>query len=96
MDVPHVLPVSIYCFTTLMSTDMYLSGLGLSIFASVLQEIFYFKPQTIYVSNVFLCVIAYVLGEALSKVIPRKGVIGKYLNPHPFNMKEHTYVSAGL
>ncbi|KAG9516606.1 OPT superfamily oligopeptide transporter, partial [Aureobasidium melanogenum] len=68
-------------------------GLGLSIFASVLQEIFYFKPQTIYVSNVFLCVIAYVLGEAMSKVLPSKGVIGSYLNPHPFNMKEHAAIT---
>lgn len=64
----------------------------MSIFASVLQEIFYFKPQTIYVSNVFLCVIAYVLGEAMSKVLPSKGVVGSYLNPHAFNMKEHAYV----
>lgn len=67
-------------------------GFGLSIFASVLQEIFYFKPQTIYVSSVFLCVIAYVLGEAMAKILPSKGVLGKYLNPHPFNMKEHAYV----
>jgi hypothetical protein len=64
-------------------------GFGLAIFASVLQEIFYFKPQTIYVSNVFLCVIAYVLGEGMSKVLPSKGKIGLFLNPHPFNMKEH-------
>ncbi|KAI4736201.1 OPT superfamily oligopeptide transporter [Aureobasidium sp. EXF-12298] len=72
---------------------MFFLGLGLSIFASVLQEIFYFKPQTIYVSNVFLCVIAYVLGEAMSKVLPSKGVIGSYLNPHPFNMKEHAAIT---
>ncbi|CAD0048357.1 unnamed protein product, partial [Aureobasidium pullulans] len=68
-------------------------GFGLSIFASVLQEIFYFKPQTIYVSSVFLCVIAYVLGEAMAKVLPSKGVLGKYLNPHPFNMKEHAAIT---
>ncbi|KAH0360275.1 OPT superfamily oligopeptide transporter, partial [Aureobasidium melanogenum] len=68
-------------------------GFGLSIFASVLQEIFYFKPQTIYVSNVFLCVIAYVLGEAMAKILPSKGVIGSYLNPHPFNMKEHAAIT---
>jgi hypothetical protein len=64
-------------------------GFGLSIFASVLQGIFYFNPQTIYVSSVFLCIIAYVLGEAMAKVLPSKGVLGKYLNPHPSNMKEH-------
>ncbi|KAI5271550.1 OPT superfamily oligopeptide transporter [Aureobasidium subglaciale] len=68
-------------------------GLGLSIFASVLQEIFYFKPQTILVSNVFLCVIAYVLGEAMAKILPSEGIIGSYLNPHPFNMKEHAAIT---
>ncbi|KAI4765438.1 OPT superfamily oligopeptide transporter [Aureobasidium sp. EXF-3400] len=72
---------------------MFFLGFGLSIFASVLQEIFYFKPQTIYVSSVFLCVIAYVLGEAMAKVLPSKGVIGSYLNPHPFNMKEHAAIT---
>ncbi|KAI4843790.1 OPT superfamily oligopeptide transporter, partial [Aureobasidium sp. EXF-8845] len=72
---------------------MFFLGFGLSIFASVLQEIFYFKPQTIYVSSVFLCVIAYVLGDAMARVLPSKGVIGSYLNPHPFNMKEHATIT---
>ncbi|KAI4843230.1 OPT superfamily oligopeptide transporter, partial [Aureobasidium sp. EXF-8845] len=72
---------------------MFFLGFGLSIFASVLQEIFYFKPQTIYVSSVFLCVIAYVLGDAMARVLPSKGVIGSYLNPHPFNMKEHAAIT---
>ncbi|KAG4420066.1 hypothetical protein IFR04_006825 [Cadophora malorum] len=51
-------------------------GLGLSCFGSVLQEIFYFKPQTIYVSVVFLT-----------------GSIGRFLNPGPFNMKEHASIT---
>ncbi|KAF2722237.1 OPT-domain-containing protein [Polychaeton citri CBS 116435] len=67
-------------------------GVGLSIFASVLQEIFYFKPQTIYVSQVFLTVLAYILGEAMAFVIPRKGFL-KYLNPHPFHLKEHAAIT---
>ncbi|KAK5112776.1 hypothetical protein LTR62_003874 [Meristemomyces frigidus] len=67
-------------------------GIGLSIFGSVLQEIFYFKPQTIYVSVVFLCVIGYVLGELMALAIPRKGIL-RYLNPHPFNMKEHAAIT---
>lgn len=67
-------------------------GLGLSVFGSVLQEIFYFKPQTIFVSVVFLCVIAYVLGEALAAIIPRKGIL-RYLNPGPFNQKEHAAIT---
>lgn len=67
-------------------------GLGLSIFGGVLQEIFYFKPQVIYVSQVFLTAVAYVLGEALAYIIPRKGRIGRSLNPGPFNHKEHAAV----
>jgi len=89
MDFPHVFPVSSIACVYHRDADDTTRGFGLSIFASVLQEIFYFKPQTIYVSSVFLCVIAYVLGEAMAKVLPSKGVIGSYLNPHPFNMKEH-------
>ncbi|THW83937.1 OPT superfamily oligopeptide transporter [Aureobasidium pullulans] len=67
-------------------------GIGLSIFASVLQEIFYFKPQTIFVSLVFLTVIAYVLGDAMAFAIPRRGWL-RYLNPHEFNQKEHAAIT---
>ena len=69
-----------------------LTGCGLSIFASILQEIFYFKPQTIYVSVVFLTVIGYVLGEFMAYAIPRWGFL-KYLNPGPFNQKEHAAIT---
>lgn len=70
----------------------HLAGIGLAIFGSVLQEIFYFKPQTIYVSVVFLCVIAYVLGEFMAFAIPRVGPL-RYLNPGPFNQKEHAAIT---
>ena len=29
----------------------------------------------------------------MSYIIPRKGVIGRFLNPHPFNMKEHAAIT---
>lgn len=67
-------------------------GTGLSIFSAVLQEIFYFKPQTIFVSLVFLTVIAYVLGDLMAIAIPRKGFL-RYLNPGPFNQKEHAAIT---
>ncbi len=56
----------------------------------MLQEIYYFKPQTIYVSLVFITVIAYALGELLA-LIPQAG-IGRFLNPFPFNSKEHAFI----
>jgi len=67
-------------------------AIGLAIFASVLQEIYYFKPQTIYVSVTFLTVVAYPIGEGLAWIIPRKGAVGRWLNPHPFNSKEHAAI----
>lgn len=69
-----------------------MSGIGLSVFGSVLQEIFFFKPQTVLVSIVFLTVIAYVLGEAMSIAIPRIKPL-KWLNPFPFNSKEHAAIT---
>ncbi len=57
-----------------------------------MQEIYYFKPQVIYVSVVFLTVISYVLGEGLAFIIPRKGAIGRFLNPGAFNSKEHAFI----
>jgi hypothetical protein len=38
---------------------------------------------------VFLAVITYMLGELMAFIIPKKGIIGRWLNPHPFNVKEH-------
>jgi hypothetical protein len=44
----------------------------------VLQEIYYFKPQAIYVSIVFMTVLAYAFGEAWALF--------------PFNSKEHAFI----
>lgn len=76
-------------------------GVGLSIFGSVLGEIYYFKPQTLLVNGIFLLMIAYVLGEAMSHLIPRHtkraglqwlNPVLWFLNPHPFNIKEHVMI----
>jgi hypothetical protein len=58
-------------------------GFGLSAFGSVLSTIYFFKPQALSVSTIFLGCISYVLGEMMSHLIPRKGRIGRLLNPHP-------------
>ncbi|KAM5354772.1 hypothetical protein ACJ41O_001418 [Fusarium nematophilum] len=65
-------------------------SIGLSVFGAVLQEIMYFKPQVVYVSVMFLTVLAETLGTGLATIIPRKGIVGRFLNPHPWNRKEHT------
>ena len=68
-------------------------GVGLSIFGGVLSGIYYFKPQTIVLPPVLLAVLAFLLGEAMSLIIPRQGRIGKFLNPFPFNIKEHLAIT---
>lgn len=67
-------------------------GIGLAAFGAVIAEIFYFKPQTINVNVLFLEIIAYVLGEATT-LIPRWGAVGRFLNPGPFNQKEHVFIT---
>ncbi|KAF8120920.1 OPT oligopeptide transporter protein-domain-containing protein [Boletus edulis] len=66
-------------------------GLGLSAFGSSLAEIYYFKPQVFLVSVMFLAIISYILGLAMETFIPRRGLF-RYLNPHPFNKKENTFI----
>ncbi|KZP23288.1 OPT superfamily oligopeptide transporter [Athelia psychrophila] len=66
-------------------------GIGLSAFGGVLAEIYYFKPQTVLVSTLFLAIIAYVIGILMEAVIPRRGWF-RYLNPHPFNKKENAFI----
>ncbi|KAF9246167.1 OPT oligopeptide transporter protein-domain-containing protein [Melanogaster broomeanus] len=66
-------------------------GLGLSAFGGSLAEIYYFKPQTVLVSLMFLAIISYVIGFAMETFIPRHGFF-RYLNPHPFNKKENAFI----
>ncbi|KAJ5891674.1 uncharacterized protein N7473_007902 [Penicillium subrubescens] len=73
---------------------MFFIGLGLSGFGAVLQETIYFKPQVI--SVMFLTVLAQTLGTAMSTFIPRKGPIGRFLNPFPWNRTEHTAAVSGI
>lgn len=61
----------------------------MSAFGSALATIFMFKPQSVSVSIIFLTVISYVGGHGMAVMIPQRGVLGKWLNPHPFNSKEH-------
>ncbi|PSS37984.1 hypothetical protein PHLCEN_2v167 [Hermanssonia centrifuga] len=66
-------------------------GVGLSIFSAVLATIYTFKPQNASVSQLFCLIIAYVLGTSMAAFIPSHGY-WRYLNPGPFNIKEHTAI----
>ncbi|GAA5995294.1 hypothetical protein JCM5350_002071 [Sporobolomyces pararoseus] len=73
---------------------MYFLGIGLTCFAAVLGQIFYFRPQTVYVSQLFLQIIAFILGKAWAKVLPaaHRGRFWKFLNPCDFTLKEHVAI----
>ncbi|VDC07714.1 unnamed protein product [Peniophora sp. CBMAI 1063] len=66
-------------------------GIGLSAFTSVLATIYTFKPQNASVSQLFCLIIAYVLGTGMHSIMPSSGW-WRYLNPGPFNIKEHTVI----
>ncbi|KAJ7492455.1 OPT oligopeptide transporter [Mycena latifolia] len=73
-------------------------ALGLSAFGAVLGEIFAFRPQTVYVSQLFLQVASFALGKVLEEIIPGPGnkrfkmydnAFWRFMNPGPFNIKEN-------
>ncbi|KAF5378543.1 hypothetical protein D9615_007071 [Tricholomella constricta] len=83
---------------------MWFLGLGLACFGSVLGQIFYFRPQTVFVSQLFIQIIAYILGRVLEEIIPGPGNgrdrlktkdtrFWRFMNPGPFNLKEHVAVT---
>ncbi|BGP27035.1 hypothetical protein JCM10295v2_005997 [Rhodotorula toruloides] len=73
---------------------MYFLGIGLTAFAAVLGQIFYFRPQTVYVSQLFLQVITFFMGRAWSAVLPNasRGKFWAFLNPCQFTLKEHVAI----
>ncbi|TFK37217.1 peptide transporter MTD1 [Crucibulum laeve] len=83
---------------------MWFLGLGLSCFGAVLGQIFYFRPQTVFVSQLFLQIIAYILGLFLEEVLPgpshvhsklktQDTAFWRFINPGPFNIKEHVAIT---
>lgn len=66
-------------------------GLALSAFSATLATIYQFKPQVLGISTTFLVVLSYALALLL-ELIPRRGWLGRLLNPHPFHAKEHVAI----
>ncbi|KAI0822753.1 OPT oligopeptide transporter [Trametes gibbosa] len=66
-------------------------GLGFSAFGAVLAQIYYFKPQTLSVSTLFLLVLSYWFGNAMAIGLPSGGIF-RWINPGPFNIKEHVAI----
>ncbi|KAJ6452376.1 OPT oligopeptide transporter [Mycena vitilis] len=82
---------------------MWFLGLGLSCFSAVLGQIFYFRPQTIYVSQLFIQILGFVLGRIMEWLIPgpsEHAIIRtpdtwfwRFLNHGRFNLKEHVAIT---
>lgn len=53
---------------------------------------YYFRPLSLDVPTIFIALAAYVFGNFMDKTIPRYGFIARWLNPHPFNAKEHAAI----
>lgn len=53
-------------------------------FSRVLAQIYYFKPQTLLVSQLFLLVLSYWFGGAMAMLLPSRGLF-RWINPGPFN-----------
>ncbi|KAI0315884.1 OPT oligopeptide transporter [Amylostereum chailletii] len=77
-------------------------ALGLSCFAAVLGQLFYFRPQTVSVSQLFLQILAFILGKAFEEIIPgphsryfktKDTPFWRFMNPGTFNIKEHVAIS---
>ncbi|KAJ7643182.1 peptide transporter MTD1 [Mycena rosella] len=83
---------------------MWFLGLGLGCFGAVLGQIFYFRPQPVGVSPLFLQLLGYLLGITMQEIIPGPGnqryglttpdnAFWRFMNPGPFNIKEHVAIT---
>ncbi len=74
-----------------MTFRTFVLGLGFSCFGAVLAQLYYFKPQTLAVSQSFLLILTYFMGKLMQFAIPTRGYF-RFLNPGPFNIKEHAAI----
>ncbi|KAH7231979.1 OPT oligopeptide transporter protein-domain-containing protein [Fusarium solani] len=68
---------------------MWFIGTGLDIFGAIMETIYFFRPVTLDVSNIFLALLSYIFGTFLEWALPKTCFVGRWFNPHPVNMKEH-------
>ncbi|KAI8829648.1 peptide transporter MTD1 [Chytriomyces cf. hyalinus JEL632] len=76
--------------TPVLTFRYFVLSLLLSMFAGTLGQIYYFKPQTLVVSTLFLQLFGYFGGVLMAKILP----IGTIFNPDgKFNKKEHALIT---
>ncbi|KAF7557926.1 hypothetical protein G7Z17_g298 [Cylindrodendrum hubeiense] len=82
-------------------------GSGLTALAACINQIYFYKPVEVSFASVFLCLMAYVIGVAWSRLLPRRehvlkhlpsqaawlGPVVHFINPGHFGLKEHAVAS---
>ncbi|KAI7904553.1 OPT family small oligopeptide transporter [Cokeromyces recurvatus] len=76
---------SLPCFTL----RVFVTGIALACLSSSVHQLMVFKPVGIPLTNTFMLMIAYVFCTAWAKYLP---LSSNWLNPGPFNIKEHTCI----
>jgi hypothetical protein len=85
----------------------FIIGSGLTALAACINQIYFYKPVEVSFASVFLCLMAYVIGVAWSKLLPRRehiqkllpsqaawlGPVVHFINPGHFGLKEHAVAS---
>ncbi|KDR65867.1 hypothetical protein GALMADRAFT_81439 [Galerina marginata CBS 339.88] len=74
---------------------MWFLSIGLSCFGAVLGQIFYFRPQTLTVSQLFLQVLEEVIPgpSEHSRIRTADTRFWRFMNPGQFNLKEHVAIT---
>ncbi|KAI9364147.1 OPT family small oligopeptide transporter [Pilaira anomala] len=75
---------SLPCYTV----RVFVTGIALACLSSSVYQLMVFKPVGLPLTNTFMLMIAYVFCNAWARYLPQ----GRWLNPGPFNVKEHTCI----
>ncbi|KAI7894354.1 OPT family small oligopeptide transporter [Mucor mucedo] len=75
---------SLPCYTV----RVFVTGIALACLSSSVYQLMVFKPVGLPLTNTFMLMIAYVVCNAWARYMPTGG----WLNPGPFNVKEHTCI----
>lgn len=64
-------------------------GLIFAILLAGLNQFFFFRYPSVYLSNLFAQLLSFPIGRIWAKLMPNVSVFGVALNPGPFTIKEH-------
>ncbi|KAL4071896.1 OPT oligopeptide transporter [Scleroderma citrinum] len=71
----------------------YVMGIAWAILIAGLNQFFFFRYPSVTISGFVAQLLAFPLGRAWAKVVPKWRIFGIQLNPGPFSIKEHVLVT---